>query len=733
MADERTITGLEREFHGRTNRRRKKTRTGTSDNTSTKKAAKRKAKKLRGRSKENFVLDKVYDKKTGTYKYVVLNAKGKKAKARKKRKNLRKVYDLAQDGEKFMPDNDESDPDYNAGVEAAKGIEHRVEEAIFYSWKYKKNRPYRKQKKLKRQAKRLNRAEKREEKIQIKKETELRYNSFIKDNPELKNPTLKNEIQKRAQKNRIKKEYAKALRKEKASKAAKEAVETGQKATFAIAKQAEELIRTHASLLTSIGVLLVIILLVMGLLSSCAAMFGQGYSGIMASSYTAVPAEIDAADLGLTQLEMDLQNQVDHIETTYPGYDEYRYNIGAIGHDPFTLISYLTALHSEFTAEEVSEEVAELFDEMYSLTTEEVTETRTRTETRTGTRTVEDEEGNEVTETYTYEEEVQYTVTILEVTLSVTPLETVVVSKMDSDQASLYSLYGLSKGMLQYYYSPLDLYWYNYISSYYGYRVDPVSGENEFHRGLDIAVPTGTVVYAAQDGTVTTAEYHEDYGNYVVIENDEGYVSKYAHLDSLSVSAGQAITHGTQIGTTGNTGRSTGSHLHIECLVNGEYYNPLFYFLAGENTLYGESASGTSPSPSVNPPASYDDEAVQRLMNVATRYIGRAYVWGGSSPSTGFDCSGFVCYSYTQSGVYNLPRTTAQGIYDQCTVVSAADAKPGDIIFFTGTYNSAGAVSHVGIYCGDGVMLHCGDPIGYANVNSSYWSSHFYAYGRLGN
>lgn len=106
-------------------------------------------------------------------------------------------------------------------------------------------------------------------------------------------------------------------------------------------------------------------------------------------------------------------------------------------------------------------------------------------------------------------------------------------------------------------------------------------------------------------------------------------------------------------------------------------------------------------------------------------------LWGGSSPSTSFDCSGFVCWVFTNSGVHNLPRTTAQGIYDQCTPVSAADAKAGDIIFFTGTYNSPGPVSHVGIYCGNGVMIHCGDPIKYASINTPYWQSHFYSFGRL--
>ena len=138
----------------------------------------------------------------------------------------------------------------------------------------------------------------------------------------------------------------------------------------------------------------------------------------------------------------------------------------------------------------------------------------------------------------------------------------------------------------------------------------------------------------------------------------------------------------------------------------------------------------TGPSYEI-PGEALDDPAFAALMAEATKYIGWPYVWGGSSPSTSFDCSGFVCWVYTASGVHNLPRTTAQGIYNQCAIISPSEAKPGDIIFFTGTYDSPGPVSHVGIYVGDGMMLHCGSPIQYANINSSYWQTHFYAFGRL--
>jgi murein DD-endopeptidase MepM/ murein hydrolase activator NlpD len=369
---------------------------------------------------------------------------------------------------------------------------------------------------------------------------------------------------------------------------------------------------------------------------------------------------------------------------------------------------------------------------MYTLTLTPDTETRTRTVTKTGTRTVTDlVTGEETEEEYEYEEEEEYEVSILRVVLTVKPLENIVAGKMDAEQTEIYAMYAEIGGLLQQFASPLNLYWYNYISSYYGYRKNPNTGNEELHRGVDIAVPTGTTVYAAHDGTVTTAAYDSYYGNYVVIEKD-GYTTKYAHMDSLSVSAGQSITKGTVIGTTGNTGSSTGSHLHIECLYNGEYYNPLFYFDVGEGMLYGESPGGGGGAPgNAIPPDSYDDATIQALMEEAAKYLGYPYVWGGSSPSTSFDCSGFVCWVFTNSGVHNLPRTTARGIYDQCTPVSASEAKAGDIIFFTGTYNSAGAVSHVGIYCGNGVMIHCGDPIKYASINTPYWQSHFYSFGRL--
>lgn len=228
---------------------------------------------------------------------------------------------------------------------------------------------------------------------------------------------------------------------------------------------------------------------------------------------------------------------------------------------------------------------------------------------------------------------------------------------------------------------------------------------------------------------MTTTADDSDYGNYIVITDSKGFTTKYAHLSNISVSAGQEVAKGEKIGETGNTGSSIGSRLHLEVLHNGTYYNPLFYFEVGETTLYGEMP-GAGGNGNVILPNSYDDTTVQVLMEEAAKYLGMPYTFGGTPPRS-FDCSAFVCWVFTNSGVHNLPRTTAQGIYNQCSPISASEAKAGDIIFFTGTYNAGRPVTHVGIYCGNGIMVHCGNPIQYTSINTAYWQSHFYGFGRI--
>ncbi|MCQ2501927.1 MAG: NlpC/P60 family protein, partial [Lachnospiraceae bacterium] len=129
------------------------------------------------------------------------------------------------------------------------------------------------------------------------------------------------------------------------------------------------------------------------------------------------------------------------------------------------------------------------------------------------------------------------------------------------------------------------------------------------------------------------------------------------------------------------------------------------------------------------PPDALSDDRVAAMLKEAQKYLGYPYVWGGSSPSTSFDCSGYVCWVVNHSG-WNIGRLSAQGICNICTPISASNLKPGDLVFFKGTYDTPG-VSHCGIYVGNGTMIHCGDPIKYANINTTYWQSHFYMFGRL--
>ena len=447
------------------------------------------------------------------------------------------------------------------------------------------------------------------------------------------------------------------------------------------------------------------------------------FSIVIAGSYLSEPEEIDKAELSFTEKEMELQEKIDNIEEDYPGYDEYQYNLAEIGHNPFTLISYLSAIYIEFTAYEAENELESLFQEMYLLELNPVTETRTVQAEDGDGNPVFDGEENPVME--------NVEVRILQVSLLVTPLEEIAAGRMDGEQEEIFAAYTETKGGLQQFDTPLDLYWYSYVSSYYGYRKNPITGERQLHRGIDIAVPENTCVYAAHSGVVEAAGYDGEYGNYVVIGDDKGFTTKYAHLSAVSVSAGQDVESGMQIGLTGSTGSSTGSHLHLEVVHDGTYYNPIFYFDTGDGTLYGETPGGGNGTGNIVPPGSYDAEAVQRLMTEAEKYLGTPYLFGGYGPG-GFDCSGFVSWVFTHSGVHELPRTTAQGIYEKCIPVSAGEAKAGDIVFFTGTYQAGRPVTHVGIYCGNGIMIHAGDPVQYTSIGtSSYWQSHFYGFGRL--
>ena len=459
----------------------------------------------------------------------------------------------------------------NVGVEAGHKGEELAERGVSYAGsktraaiRYHRMKPWRDAAKA--------------EQAAIRANADFLYQKALHDDPAL---AASNPVSRYLQKKHIQRNYAKEVRN--AEKTAKNTAATAKSA----AKRAKEAVRETAAFVKSnwkvilivIGIAAIILLLIGGI-SSCSMMVGSGVGGVFTSSYLSEDADMLAAEAAYCDMEAELQYTLDNYETLNPGYDEYRFDLDDIEHDPYVLISILSAFHEGvFTTSEVQAELEMLFEKQYILTETTETETRYRTETRTGTRTVTDPEtGETTTEEYEYEVEVPYTYYIRVVELENFDLSHVPVYIMGEETLSLYATYMATLGNRE------DLF------------------------------PTSS------------------------------YVAKYT-----------------------------------------------------------------------NPPATYDipasaleDETFAALIAEAEKYIGYPYVWGGSSPSTSFDCSGFVSWVLTESGVCNTGRLGAQGLYNISTPVSSASARPGDLIFFVGTYDTPG-VSHVGIYVGGGKMLHCGD------------------------
>lgn len=471
------------------------------------------------------------------------------------------------------------DEDDNVGVQSAHKLEEtaetggRMAQSAYRSHKLK---PYRK----------AAVAEHRLEKANVN----ALYHKSLRENPQL----ASNPLSRLRQKQAIKKQYAAAKRAgQTAGTAGKTAGNTARAAKTAAQKggQAAGFLWRHKKGSLIVIALFLIVCLLLNSLSSCSVLLQGGLSGLAGSTYPAKDSDMLGAEDAYAEMEADLQYELDHYESLHSGYDEYHYDLDEIKHDPYVLVSILTAYHQgEWTLDEVRGTLAMLFEKQYILTERVEVETRYRTETDTWT----DEEGNSHTDTY----EVPYDYYICYVTLENFDLSHVPVYIMDEEQLSLYAVY----------------------MSTLGNRPDLFAGH-------------------------PNAAGREDYLDYDV------------------------------------------------------------------------------------PPEALEDETFAAMLQEAEKYLGFPYVWGGSSPSTSFDCSGFVSWVINHSG-WNVGRLGAQGLCDICTPVSAANARPGDLIFFKGTYDTPG-VSHCGIYVGNSMMIHCGDPISYANINSSYWQSHFYTFGRL--
>ena len=611
--------------------------------------------------------------------------------------------------------------DENVGVESAHRLEETAEGTVRTAQNAHRAHTLSHQRKVLKTEKKLDQAN-----IRLLQKRAAREQPLFSTNP----------LSRWQQKQAIKKEYAAAKAGkgvESVQKTAQTTVKTAKKAKEALEKTAAFVAR-HSKVFLGIIGLFIIVVLIMNTFASCSQMAIGGLNAFLTTSYTASDEDITAADLEYTRLEAELEYDLLNIERDYPGFDEYRYSLDPIGHDPHELIAYLTARFEDFTYPEVEAELRSLFSSMYTLSITETVEVRYRTETRYRTYTVTDPETGEVQIIReSYEVEVPYNFYILNINLSSKSLYSVVYPRMNPDQREMYLVYMDTKGNKQYFGNPFSFNWSSHVTSLYGWRVHPITQRLQIHRGLDLAVPLGTPIQSIHEGVVVRVGYDASgYGHYAVVEDKNGYRSTYAHCSSVLVSEGQSVLRGQEIAKAGSTGASTGSHLHLELTLNGQYLNP-YFFIEGTDPYTPTAVGGTNGAFTDYdiPPESLSDPTFAALIKEAEKYLGYPYVWGGSTPETSFDCSGFVCWVFKNSGVYPLSRTTAQGIFDQCAIIPPSEAKPGDIVFFTGTYNSIGPVSHVAIYVGDGMMIHAGNPIQYAPMNTSYWQSHFYAFGRL--
>ena len=525
---------------------------------------------------------------------------------------------------------------------------------------------------------------------------ELAWQNALRDHPELRR---QNVLSRWMQKQKIKRRYAQAAR-----EVQRTAQHTQQTATAVgkIARAARQYVAGHKSALLIVALLALVIAFFSAGLASCTAMLSGVQSSYLSATYLSDEQEICNSELYFTELETDLQLNINGTAASFPGYDEYRYSVGEISHDPYESMAYLAAMYDPFTFEQVRPELDRLFSEKYQLTRTPITETKY------------DENGD------------PYQWKVLKTTLTVRRWADLMGETLaQEEQADRYSAYMQTLGGRQAFADPFDS-WLGSVSSPYGWRVHPVSGEKDLHRGVDIAAAQGTPVAAIQDGRVVSAGNAGSYGLCVVIEDGKGYQSRYAHCSSLAVSAGQEVRRGDVIGAVGCTGDSTGPHLHLEVMLNGEYLNPYYFVDTGGS---GEPTGPIIPDYSGEP---VGDDRFQAMLAVAEQYLDYPYVWGGTNPTTSFDCSGYVSWVVDHSG-WNYGRLGVMGLEDICTPVSAANAKPGDLVFFIGTYDAPypNRPTHVGIYVGGGRMIHCGDPISYANINTPYWQEHFYGFGRL--
>ena len=445
----------------------------------------------------------------------------------------------------------------NVGVQAAHRAEIAGETGLRCASRAHKLAPYNKVKRLQNRT--------------VNAQAKAAYQKALAENPELK----KKKLAKAMYKKQLKRKYAKAAREaQKKGKRAKKTAVTTEK----IVKEIAGAIKRHPVAALVIFLIFLLILFIASAFTSCTSI-GAGSSGAFSSvSYLADDNVIDQAELTYTEWETDLQLEINRMETIRSGYDEYRYDVDEIGHDPHVLMAYLTAVYGDFNSSQAESAMRSLFDSQYHLTLTEEVERRTRTEPATDPTTHQQTTTN-----------LAYDYKILNVKLTSVSLESVVSGRVNTEQRDACDTLLTTKGCRQYVKNVFgSTNWLSNVTSYYGYRVHPVSGVKDYHTGVDIGMPQGTVIRAGHDGVVTVAGNSGGYGLCVIIEGDtptgKTLMTRYGHCSQLLVAVGANVHAGDVIAKVGSTGTSTGPHLHLEVLLDGHYLDPLYFAETGDET-----------------------------------------------------------------------------------------------------------------------------------------------------
>ena len=497
----------------------------------------------------------------------------------------------------------------------------------------------------------------------------------------------KNAILRFWQKRRYKQAYA-------AAKEGKKATEDTIRVTETIAVKAkkvlQEILCRNRAIFAGIGVCVLLFAVMAASLSSCSASIQGGSTTIISTTYASEDEDIYAAENAYAQLEAALNNQINSMEATHPEYEEYRYQVDEISHNPYHLISYLTVKYGDFTYAQVASEIEEIFREQYSIHTESVRETVTETQTvRVG-----ESLGQVVTSGYCN-----------------CPICCGVWSGGSTASGAMPQANHTIAVDASNPFVPLGT---KIVMNGVEYVVEDTGAFDQY--GVQFDVYYG-------DHAAASAHGHQTWEAYIADDNGS---------QEVEVTSTREVNRLETVLTNHNLDTVLRNRMNDEEEQRYDYYNLTYGnrdYLFDVNTL--PSGGGSGGFGYEIPAEALSDEKFANMIHEAEKYLGYPYVWGGASPSTSFDCSGFVSWVINNCGNgWNVGRQTADGLRSCCAYVSPSEAKPGDLIFFQGTYNTPGA-SHVGIYVGDNMMIHCGNPIQYANISSAYWQEHFMAFGRI--